>query len=147
MRLTLKKMYWYTLGIFEGAYYTRKEKPRIRVPLAELRTVPNHYIWFLLEGTLPINLTLVNTSKPLEGGVNRKGLQLNRTGTYKYTLLAENNEGNDSKTVEVTVLDCNHWCRSTGSITSSGQVTNEHDCSKSNITHNWNCIPTTTTEL
>ena len=42
--------------------------------------------------------------------------------------------------------DCNHWCRSTGSI-SYGQVTNEHDCSESNITHNWNCIPTTTTKL
>ena len=33
-----------------------------------------------------------------------KAFQLNRTGTYKYTLLAENNEGNDSNTVEVTVL-------------------------------------------
>ena len=43
--------------------------------------------------------------------------------------------------------DCNHWCRSKGSITSSGQVTNEHDCSNSNITHNWKCIPTTTTKL
>ena len=30
--------------------------------------------------------------------------KIHRTGTYKYTLLAENNEGNDSKTVEVTVL-------------------------------------------
>ena len=25
-------------------------------------------------------------------------------GTYKYTLLAENKEGNDSKTVQVTVM-------------------------------------------
>ncbi|CAH3193525.1 unnamed protein product, partial [Porites evermanni] len=78
---------------------------------------------------------------------NRKGFQINRTGTYKYTLLAVNEKGIDSKTVEVTVLDCNHWCRSRGSITSCGQVTNEHDCSKSNITHNWKCIPTTTTKL
>ena len=83
---------------------TFSEKPRIRVPLPELRTVPEHYIWFLLEGTPPINLTLVNTSTSLEGGFIIKGFQINRTGTYKYTLLAENNEGNDSKTVEVTVL-------------------------------------------
>ena len=84
---------------------TFSEKPRIRVPLAELRTVPEHYIWFLLEGTPPINLTLVNTSTSLEGSFIRKGFQIKRTaGTYKYTLLAENNEGNDSKTVEVTVL-------------------------------------------
>ena len=72
--------------------------------MRELRTVPEHYIWFLLEGTPPINLTLVNTSTSLEGGFIRKGFQINRTGTYKYTLLAENNEGNDSKTVEVTIL-------------------------------------------
>ena len=33
-----------------------------------------------------------------------KAFQIKQTGTYKYTLLAETNEGNDSKTVEVTVL-------------------------------------------
>ena len=37
--------------------------------------------------------------------------------------------------------------RSGISSTSSGQVTNEHDCRKGNITHNWNCIPTTATKL
>ena len=51
-----------------------------------------------------MNLTLVNTSTSLEGGFIKKGFQINRPGTYKYTLLAENNEGNDSKTVDVTVL-------------------------------------------
>ena len=74
------------------------------MPLARLRTVPNHYIWFLLEGTPPINLTLVNTSTPLKGGFIIKAFQIKQTGTYKYTLLAENNEGKDSKMVEVTVL-------------------------------------------
>ena len=33
-----------------------------------------------------------------------KGFKLNRTGTYQYTLLAENEEGTDSMTVEVTVV-------------------------------------------
>ena len=67
--------------------------------------MPNHYIWFLLEGTPLINVTLVNTSTSLEGGFNIKGFQIKQTaGTYKYILLAENDEGNDSKTVEVTVL-------------------------------------------
>ena len=47
----------------------------------------------------------------------------------------------------IDFADCNHWCRSEGSITSSGQVTNKHNCRESNITHNWKCIPTTTTEL
>ena len=72
--------------------------------MAELQTVPGHYVWFLLEGTPPINLTLVNTSTPLKGGFNITGFQINWTGTYKYTLLAQNAEGTDSKTVEVTVM-------------------------------------------
>ena len=47
----------------------------------------------------------MNTSTSLKGGSYIKGFQIKRTaGTYKYTLLAENSEGNDSKTVEVTVL-------------------------------------------
>ena len=46
----------------------------------------------------------MNTSTSLEGSYNIKGFQIKRTGTYKYTLLAENDEGNDSKTFEVTVL-------------------------------------------
>ena len=46
----------------------------------------------------------MNTSISLKGGLVIKGFQLNRTGTYQYTLLAENEEGSDSKTVEVTVV-------------------------------------------
>ncbi|CAH3185946.1 unnamed protein product [Porites lobata] len=148
MMFTLQKEYSMTPCNFKGTFIgSRKEKPRIRVPLKELRTVPEHYLWFLLEGTPPINLTLMNTSISLKGGLVIKGFQLNRTGTFQYTLLAENEEGSDSKTVEVTVVDCKHLCNSTGSITRLGQLTNEHDCRRSNITNNWNCIPTTTTEL
>ena len=72
--------------------------------MAEVRTVPEHYIWFQLEGTQPINLTVVNTSTNLTGGFNITGFKINQPGTYKYTLLAENKEGNDSKTVQVTVM-------------------------------------------
>ena len=72
--------------------------------MAEVRTVPEHYIWFQLEGTQPINLTLVNTSSNLTAGFNITGFKIKQTGTYKYTLLAENKEGNDSKTVQVTVM-------------------------------------------
>ena len=87
------------------AKFSFSEKPRIRLPLAELRTVPDHYVWFLLEGTTPIYSTLVNTSTTFKNTrFNINGFQIKRTGTYKYTLLAENYEGNDSKTFEVTVL-------------------------------------------
>ena len=44
----------------------------------------------------------MNTSTPLKGVYIIKGIQLNRTGNY--TLLAQNEEGADSKTVEVTFL-------------------------------------------
>ena len=67
-----------------------------------VRSVPGHYIWFLLEGTPPINSRLVNTSTSLKGDYIIKWIQLHRTGNY--TLLAENEEGTDSKTVEVTFL-------------------------------------------
>ena len=70
----------------------------------ELRTVPEHYIWFLLEGTPPITLTIENASTPLKGSMVIKGFQLNWTGTYKYTLLAENEEGIDSNTAKLTVM-------------------------------------------
>ena len=68
------------------------------------RSVLGHYIWFLLEGTPPINSTLVNTSTTFEGDDMIKRIQVLRTGTYMYTLRAENEEGADSKTVEVTVF-------------------------------------------
>ena len=51
-----------------------------------------------------VMLTVMNTSTSLKGGLVIKGFQLNRMGTYQYTLLAENKEGSDSKTVEVTVV-------------------------------------------
>ena len=44
----------------------------------------------------------MNTSTPLKGVYIIKGIELDRTGNY--TLLAENEEGTDSKTVEVTFL-------------------------------------------
>ena len=33
-----------------------------------------------------------------------KGIQIHRTGSYTYTLLAENQEGTDSKSFDVTVI-------------------------------------------
>lgn len=33
-----------------------------------------------------------------------KGFQINRPGNYEFTIHADNEEGSDSKTIEVTVL-------------------------------------------
>ena len=72
------------------------------MPLSVVRTVPEHYVWIVLEGTPPINVTLGKSSTPLEGGSVIRGIKLNKTGTY--TLLAKNDVGNDSITIEVTVM-------------------------------------------
>jgi len=69
-----------------------------------VRSAPGHYIWFWLEGTPPINSTIVNTTTQLEGRTFLKGFQINRTGNYKFTIHADNEEGSDSKAIEVTVL-------------------------------------------
>ena len=56
----------------------------------------------MVEGTPPVQLWLINSSTPLEGGPVVKGLQFNQTGNY--TILAKNDAGNSSKTVEVNVM-------------------------------------------
>ena len=73
-----------------------------------VRSAPGHYIWFWLEGTPPINSTIVNTAThtatQLEGRTFLTGFQINRTGNYNFTIQAHNEEGLDSKTIEVIVL-------------------------------------------
>ena len=56
----------------------------------------------MVEGTPPIQLWLVNSSTPLEGGPVVKGLKFNQTGNY--TILAKNDAGISSKTVDVDVM-------------------------------------------
>ena len=56
----------------------------------------------MVEGTPPIQLWLTNSSTPLEGGPVVKGLKFHQTGNY--TILAKNDVGNSSKTVDVNVM-------------------------------------------
>ena len=72
------------------------------MPLSVVRSVPEHYIWFILEGTPPIQAWLNNSSTPLEGGRVIKGLKFTQTGNY--TILAKSDTGNTSKTVDVNVM-------------------------------------------
>ncbi|CAH3184669.1 unnamed protein product, partial [Porites lobata] len=123
---------------------------KIRIPLSVVRSVPEHYTWFMLEGTPPIQAWLANSSTPLEGGPVVKRLKFVQTGNY--TILAKSDAGNSSKKVDVNkrcidFADCTHLCQSKGLLNGSGQVTNHHDCSGGNATYIWKCIPTTTTNL
>ena len=72
------------------------------MPLSVVRSVPEHYTWFMLEGTPPIQAWLNNSSTPLEGGRVIKGLKFTQTGNY--TILAKSDTGNTSKTVDVNVM-------------------------------------------
>ena len=76
--------------------------PKIRIPLSVVRSVPKHYTWFMVEGTPPIQARLANSSTRLEGGAVVKGLKFTQTGNY--TILAKNDAGNSSKTVDVIVM-------------------------------------------
>ena len=72
------------------------------MPLSVVRSVPEHYTWFMLEGTPPIQAWLNNSSTPLEGGRVVKGLKFTHTGNY--TILTKSDAGNSSKTVNVIVM-------------------------------------------
>ena len=70
--------------------------------MSAVRSIPEHYTWFMVEGSPPIQLWLTNSSTPLEGGPVVKGLKFHQTGNY--TILAKNDVGNSSKTVDVNVM-------------------------------------------
>ena len=72
------------------------------MPLSVVRSVPEHYTWFILEGTPPIEAWLNNSSTSLEGGPVVKGLKFTQTGND--TILAKSESGNSSKTVDVNVM-------------------------------------------
>ena len=70
--------------------------------MSVVRSVPEHYTWFILEGTPPIQAWLANSSTTIEGGPVVKGLKFIQTGNY--TVLAESDAGNSSKKVDVNVM-------------------------------------------
>ena len=72
------------------------------MPLSVVRSVPEHYTWFMLEGTPPIQAWLNNSSIPLEGGPVVKGVKFTQTGNY--TILTKSDAGNGSKAVDVNVM-------------------------------------------
>ena len=70
--------------------------------MSVVRSVPDHYTWFMLEGTPPIQAWLDISSTPLEDGRVVKGLKFTQTGNY--TILAKNDAGSSSKTFDVNVM-------------------------------------------
>ena len=78
-------------------------KPKVIIPLRVVRTVSEHYVWCLSEGTPPINISMMNSSTTLafetEGIVKSK---INQDGNY--SCIATNEVGTESKTFHVSLI-------------------------------------------
>ncbi|XP_068738269.1 uncharacterized protein [Montipora capricornis] len=122
-------------------------KPRIIIPLRVIRTVSQHYVWCLSEGTPPINISLMNSSTTLASRTGVVWSKLDQGGNY--SCIATNDVGTESETfyvsltafrVCVDLCDCN-------SSTNTFEVQNIFHCTGKNSTHILNNIPITTTQL
>ena len=80
------------------------------IPIIVVRTVPQHKLWCLAEGTPPINISLVRDSEVLAHGKWIASANANKEGNY--TCVATNKVGSDSKTVAVTLLQGMSWVES-----------------------------------
>ena len=80
------------------------DKPTITIPLPEVRTVPEHYVWCFAQGTPPINISLVNASNctPLASGIGKVGSTIKQDGNY--TCVAKNEAGFDTRDFTVAVI-------------------------------------------
>ncbi|XP_068690457.1 deleted in malignant brain tumors 1 protein-like [Montipora foliosa] len=128
----------------------KKTKPKVIIPLRVVRTVSEHYVWCLSEGTPPINISMMNSSTTLAFGT--KGIvwsKINQDGNY--SCIATNELGTESKTFYVSVIDfrvCVNLCHCR-SHTNSWVLPFENvfHCTGKHSAHLLNNIPTTTTDL
>ena len=67
-----------------------------------VRTVREHYVWCLAEGTPPINISLFNASTLLASGIGTVTSKLNLEGNY--TCVARNDAGTDSRHFQVSFI-------------------------------------------
>lgn len=72
------------------------------IPISVVRTVPQHKLWCLAEGTPPINISLIRDSEVLAHGKWIASAFADKKGNY--TCVATNKVGSDSKTIPVTLL-------------------------------------------
>ena len=82
-----------------GFFYAAK--PRVIIPLRVIRTVSQHYVWCLSEGTPPINISLMNSSTTLASRTGVVWSKLNQGGNY--SCIAANEVGTESKMFYVSL--------------------------------------------
>ena len=78
-------------------------KAKVIIPLRVVRTVSEHFMWCLSEGTPPINISMMNSSTTLAFGT--EGIvwsKINQGGNH--SCIATNELGTESKTFYVSLI-------------------------------------------
>ena len=78
------------------------DKPKITIPITEVKTIPDFYVSCLAEGTPPINISLLKSSTPLASGVGIVMSRKDKEGNY--TCIARNEVGTDSRDFPVAIV-------------------------------------------
>ncbi|XP_068721364.1 uncharacterized protein [Montipora capricornis] len=142
-----RDIHWYEIVFFIQLLHSVSAKPRVIIPLRVVRTVSEHYVWCLSEGTPPINISLINSSTTLAFGKGMVWSKINQDGNY--SCIATNDNGTDSKTFYVSVIDfhvCVNLCDCASTV-DRDQVKNKFHCTGKHSADILNNIPTTTTDL
>ena len=78
-------------------------KAKVIIPLRVVRTVSEHFVWCLSEGTPPINILMMNSSTTLASSTERiVWSKINQDGNYSCN--ATNELGTESKTFYVSLI-------------------------------------------
>ena len=77
-------------------------KPEVIIPLRVVRTVSEHYVWCLSEGTPPIIISMMNSSTTLAFGQGLVWSKINQGGNY--SCIATNEVGTGTKTFYVSLI-------------------------------------------
>ena len=78
-------------------------KPKVIILLRVVRTVSEHYVWCLSEGTPPINISMMNSSTTLAS--KAEGIVLSKIKQHgNYTCIATSEVGTESKTFHVSLI-------------------------------------------
>ncbi|KAL9964991.1 hypothetical protein ACROYT_G028712 [Oculina patagonica] len=140
---------WIYLGLLVITVSAGKDKPKITVPSSVVRTIPNHYLWCSVEGSPPINISLLKNSTLL---VHKIGKLVTQKAEEEgiYTCLASSEAGSNSKEFLVTFVGCEN-CSGNDTIEwdhDQDQVKNDFSCRNIGSTIDiGRCLPTTTTHL
>ena len=86
-----------------GTLFFLSAKTKVIIPLRVVRTVSEHFVWCLSEGTPPITISMMNSTTTLAFGT--RGIvwsKINQGGNH--SCIATNEVGSESKTFYVSLI-------------------------------------------